>query len=107
VTIKKCGHVFGHYCLERWMYENNTCPVCRVVFFAIPDAVTEDLRETTRVQHYALGVYTMGNSRLEISINSGEQARESLDVGIDVGARESLDREEGTRAGSSARQYFF
>jgi hypothetical protein len=82
------------------MNENNTCPVCRVVFFEMPITVTEGLQARTRVQHYALGVYTMGNSRVEISINSGEQTRANLHVNLDVGASESMDREDSMEEGA-------
>ncbi|CAE6995814.1 hypothetical protein P3342_000211 [Pyrenophora teres f. teres] len=35
VAIKKCGHIFGRNCLTRWMRDCNTCPVCRIEFFAM------------------------------------------------------------------------
>jgi hypothetical protein len=36
VTIKRCGHVFGRNCLEHWMRDSNTCPICRIEFFNTP-----------------------------------------------------------------------
>jgi hypothetical protein len=33
VKIIPCGHVFGAECLDRWLKENNTCPMCRKVLF--------------------------------------------------------------------------
>jgi hypothetical protein len=31
--IKECGHVFCLDCLDTWMEENNTCPMCRAVLY--------------------------------------------------------------------------
>jgi hypothetical protein len=31
--IKECGHVFCLDCLDTWMEENNTCPLCRAVLY--------------------------------------------------------------------------
>jgi len=28
--IKKCNHEFCGYCIEKWLKENKTCPVCKV-----------------------------------------------------------------------------
>ncbi len=32
VRIKSCGHVLGEKCLDDWIQQNNTCPVCRKEF---------------------------------------------------------------------------
>lgn len=29
--VTKCDHTFHKICLEDWMKENNTCPLCRVL----------------------------------------------------------------------------
>ncbi|XP_047943220.1 E3 ubiquitin-protein ligase Os06g0535400-like [Salvia hispanica] len=28
-TINTCGHRFHAHCIEAWLRENNTCPLCR------------------------------------------------------------------------------
>jgi hypothetical protein len=32
-NISACTHVFGRKCLERWLSENNTCPMCRATLY--------------------------------------------------------------------------
>ena len=27
--IEKCGHCFHTNCVQRWLVENNSCPICR------------------------------------------------------------------------------
>ncbi|KAF2247981.1 hypothetical protein BU26DRAFT_325217 [Trematosphaeria pertusa] len=44
VTIVKCGHIFGLNCLTQWMQEANTCPICRVEFFANEEEVPDWLK---------------------------------------------------------------
>ncbi|CAE7178931.1 hypothetical protein P3342_002220 [Pyrenophora teres f. teres] len=34
VRIKACRHVFGLGCLEEWLQEKNSCPMCRKTLFA-------------------------------------------------------------------------
>jgi hypothetical protein len=59
VTIKKCGHVFGRNCLEQWMRDANTCPMCRVEFFPMPETTRLEgdgqLRNGPETPYYALG----------------------------------------------------
>jgi hypothetical protein len=68
-TIKQCGHVFGRDCLAEWMSEHNTCPVCRVEFFAA--------REERQL--FALGVYRNFEVRVD-----GPQEGVSVDVSVSV-----------------------
>jgi hypothetical protein len=92
------------------MHESNTCPVCRVDFFAMPEVATEGLQTEVGIRHFALGVYTVRNSRVEVSIDGGEQARTSLDVDINDGAVGRRDEEEvvgeGTWASGWVRRYY-
>jgi hypothetical protein len=34
IRIACCGNVFGKLCLEFWLEENDTCPLCRTVLFS-------------------------------------------------------------------------
>jgi hypothetical protein len=79
-TIKQCRHVFGRDCLAEWMSEHNTCPVCRVEFFAA--------REERQL--FALGVYRNFEVRVdgaqegvsvEVSVRNGRGAGEGRTVG--------------------------
>lgn len=29
VNLLKCNHIFHNNCLKMWLYNNNTCPLCR------------------------------------------------------------------------------
>jgi hypothetical protein len=77
----------------------------------MPEAATEHVQVGNELQHYALGVYTMGNSKVEVSVVSGEQTRANLNVGINSGASESRNEEdsvgEGARADGWTRRYHF
>ncbi|KAF2130402.1 hypothetical protein P153DRAFT_217257 [Dothidotthia symphoricarpi CBS 119687] len=75
VTIKKCGHVFGRDCLEQWMRNSNTCPMCRIEIFPMSKHKREGDEQqpasNTDVPHFALGAYAgsfvlMPNSRERI-----------------------------------------
>jgi len=35
-TIEECHHVFHPVCIERWLVQNNSCPVCRSVVSPLP-----------------------------------------------------------------------
>lgn len=35
-TIEECHHVFHPVCIERWLVQNNSCPVCRSVVAPLP-----------------------------------------------------------------------
>ncbi|KAF2787128.1 hypothetical protein K505DRAFT_343202 [Melanomma pulvis-pyrius CBS 109.77] len=50
VTLKKCGHVFGSTCLDKWLENANTCPLCRI-------EVKEDVVVDCPPRAFALGVY--------------------------------------------------
>lgn len=32
-TKKKtsCNHIYHHYCLDKWLIENDNCPMCRTI----------------------------------------------------------------------------
>ncbi|KAF2678263.1 hypothetical protein K458DRAFT_409016 [Lentithecium fluviatile CBS 122367] len=34
LKLTTCGHVFGKACLETWLRDHNTCPMCRATLFA-------------------------------------------------------------------------
>ena len=35
-TIQECHHMFHPVCIERWLVQNNSCPVCRSVVAPLP-----------------------------------------------------------------------
>lgn len=35
-TIQECHHMFHPVCIERWLVQNNSCPVCRSVVAPFP-----------------------------------------------------------------------
>jgi hypothetical protein len=39
-TIEECRHVFHPVCIERWLVQNNSCPVCRSVVSPLPTLPT-------------------------------------------------------------------
>jgi hypothetical protein len=40
VRIKHCGHIFGMQCLQTWLSDHRTCPMCRQELFpALTDKV--------------------------------------------------------------------
>jgi hypothetical protein len=80
-TIKECGHVFGQNCLLEWTQEHNTCPVCRVEFFSMSRIMTA-LARGAGPQHFVMGVYGLGNSSVDVTIDGGQQSRVSLDVSV-------------------------
>jgi hypothetical protein len=46
-TTTRCKHVFHQTCLQRWMEENNTCPMCRATLKERP--TTGQLRPRVRI----------------------------------------------------------
>jgi hypothetical protein len=36
IKTTKCNHTFHSNCFETWIKINNSCPLCRTVFIAIP-----------------------------------------------------------------------
>ncbi|KAH7135721.1 hypothetical protein B0J11DRAFT_167752 [Dendryphion nanum] len=46
VTLKMCGHIFGRRCLDQWLQEATTCPVCRI-------EVNKKDHEPERLRHFS------------------------------------------------------
>lgn len=104
VTIDVCGHVFGRECLATWMREHNTCPVCRIEFFTQPEPIVQSQVRVHIPQHFALDVYALGDSSLEVSINSAVQSMRSLQVDAGQESRDERDEsDQARRGGRSSR----
>ena len=39
----RCGHIFCYRCLEKWLYQKQTCPICRQFFTQFVPATDERL----------------------------------------------------------------
>lgn len=39
----RCGHIFCYRCLEKWLYQKQTCPICRQFFTQFGPATDERL----------------------------------------------------------------
>ncbi|KAL1801410.1 hypothetical protein ACET3X_001752 [Alternaria dauci] len=33
IELKTCGHIFGKTCIETWLEDSNSCPMCRKVLY--------------------------------------------------------------------------
>lgn len=99
VTVDLCGHIFGHDCLTTWMREHDTCPVCRIEFFTLPEPIVQSQVRVDSPEHFALGVYVLGNSSLEVSINSAVQSMRSLQVDAGQESRDEQDESDQPRRG--------
>lgn len=75
------------------MLEHNTCPICRIEFFTLPEPIFHGHSGSEEPLHFVLGVYTLGNSSLEVAINSTVQSMTRLQV--DSGQDVQDDRDDG------------
>lgn len=41
-TIRQCYHVFHPVCIERWLSQNNSCPVCRSTLVPASTPIAEE-----------------------------------------------------------------
>ena len=53
IKLDNCNHIYHELCLYKWIYKNNTCPLCRKEIYSIPkledyleDTIEDDNRST-------------------------------------------------------------
>lgn len=76
ISALKCGHLFGHKCILRWMGENKVCPTCKtkatkkdIRFIYANKLIAMDTGELTRLQKELDGAKTENNN-LQIELTS-------------------------------------
>jgi hypothetical protein len=48
INVPGCHHKFGTYCLDDWLKEHNTCPLCRTELFQYRPRLPPGLQVTPR-----------------------------------------------------------
>lgn len=66
-----CGHIFGSGCIAKWVEENNTCPLCRNVFFPAEsyfdrDDVIDDQIDIMEAQRNHVQIHHLPTARSQI-----------------------------------------
>ncbi|KAJ7523994.1 hypothetical protein O6H91_18G072100 [Diphasiastrum complanatum] len=66
--LPKCGHVFHLECIDRWLFSQSTCPLCRVSLIPESHAIT---LESTNSPHASTGLETSNSA---VHANGGDVA---------------------------------
>jgi hypothetical protein len=59
----ECNHIFHQECLDRWLQENNSCPLCRHVLQEHTRSTTDEVIPTT---NYGYGFAGRGGSLMQL-----------------------------------------
>ncbi|KAJ4838066.1 hypothetical protein Tsubulata_026903, partial [Turnera subulata] len=85
--IPACGHTFHMECIDSWLANHITCPLCRLSLLPpakVPSESQDDYRETVEESHAAVN---SGETSVQLALDSCEESQHTLEP--QLGSEES------------------